>query len=45
VRVGSIGSGGFDARDVRGGLTVRSVGSGSVKHSGVAGAVDVPKQD
>jgi DUF4097 and DUF4098 domain-containing protein YvlB len=45
VRVGSIGSGDLDARDVRGGLTVRSVGSGSVKHSGVAGAVDVPKQD
>jgi hypothetical protein len=45
VQVGSIGSGSLDARDVRGGLTARSVGSGSVKHSGVAGAVDVPKQD
>ena len=43
-RVGSIGSGDLDVRDIRGALSVRSVGSGSVDHSAVAGGVSLPEQ-
>lgn len=45
VTLDRIGSGDLEVRDVRGDLQVRSIGSGSVKHAGVAGRVDIPKDD
>jgi len=43
VVVGSVGSGGVEARNVAGALTVRSLGSGDVDHEGVTGTIDIPK--
>ncbi|MEI2455443.1 DUF4097 family beta strand repeat-containing protein [Lysobacter firmicutimachus] len=45
VTLDRIGSGDLEVRDVRGDLRVRSIGSGDVKHAGVAGRVDLPKDD
>ncbi|NID17063.1 GIN domain-containing protein [Luteibacter yeojuensis] len=45
VQVGTIGSGDLDVNDVRGDLTVRTVGSGDVHHHGIAGKVDIPRDN
>lgn len=43
VTLGSLGSGDLEVRNA-GGLHVQRTGSGSVRHSGVRGAVDLPKK-
>lgn len=45
VTVERIGSGDLEVADVRGDLRVARIGSGDVRHHGVAGKVDVPKDD
>jgi Putative adhesin len=45
VDVGSVGSGDLRVNGVTRDLHVHSVGSGDVVHTGIAGRVDVPKQD
>jgi DUF4097 and DUF4098 domain-containing protein YvlB len=45
VDVGSVGSGDLKVNGVTHDLRVHSVGSGDVEHAGIAGRVDVPKED
>ncbi|MBS0213935.1 MAG: DUF4097 family beta strand repeat protein [Proteobacteria bacterium] len=45
VVVGAVGSGDLHVKDVGHDLRVASVGSGDVEHSGVAGTVQIPRQD